>query len=118
MYPRSTATRALRLTFCSLIVCTGLFVSQPQSGAAERPAKHARTDNAAKSPPAHRNKHFAHRSGAGETHRWYPGSGFVGSIYDDEEDEQSPDFGVSLGNGCWDLPQYARLYGCDQDDLD
>jgi hypothetical protein len=105
-----------------LILAVGAFASFAPSRAAERSEQRpqvGKSAHAKKSIHAKRSSHRRHSVAKGPhrllvtgfNHNPFPG------WYDAEDDEESPDFGVSLGNGCWDLPQYARLYGCDRNDF-
>jgi len=119
MFLKVFRTTARRLAEICLIAVIGTFVSLAPSGAVERyEQKPQAASSAAHSKKSLRSKRSAHRRPVVvRMPRQHWRTGFDDSPNGGWYDDQSPEFGVSLGSGCWDLPQYARLYGCDHNDF-
>jgi hypothetical protein len=119
MYLRFVAGFAFRLGAICSIAAVAVVMSLAPSRAVERPEQRQQAAKTAAHPSkAVRARRSVHRrSASAKAPRQYWRTGFDDPPYGGWDDDQSQDFGVSLGNGCWDLPQYARLYGCDRNDF-
>lgn len=122
MFPNDFRQLARRTTSICVILAIGMFASFAPSLAAERSERSpqiGKPSPAKKSVHAKRSSHRRYSVAKGPHRPLVTGfdhSPFRG-WHDSDDNEQSPDFGVSLGAGCGELPQYARLYGCDRNDF-